>query len=97
MLHMRLAPILNPGAPAAAQLLMQYIKELGGDRPHFHEYLRGLPMKGILGTKTLDLGGFEYVARQAGASAIYEGGNPTDALAVLPTYTSHGRITLGQG
>ncbi len=47
-------------------------------------------MKGILGTTTLDRGGFHYVARQAGKRAIYEEGSPTDALAVLPTYPSSG-------
>lgn len=86
MLHSRLAPLLHPGASAAAQLLIQYIKELGGERPHFHEYIRGIPAKGILGTTTLDRGGFDYVARQAGTRATYEGRSPTDALTVLPTY-----------
>jgi hypothetical protein len=88
MLHARLAPLLHPGAPVAAQLLMQYIEELGGERPHFHEYVRGLPTRGILGTRSLDRGGFDYVARQAGKRVIYEEGAPTDALAVLPTYPS---------
>ncbi len=86
MLHARLAPLLHPGAPAAAQLLNQYFKELDGERPHFHEYIRGLPTKGILGMTTLDRGGFDYVTRQGGKRAIYEGRSPTDALAVLPTY-----------
>jgi len=90
MLHARLAPLLHPEAPAAAQLLIQYIKEVGGERPHFHEYIRGLPTKGILGTTTLDRGGFDYVAQQAGKRAIYEEGSPIDALAVLPTYPSSG-------
>lgn len=84
-LHTRLAPLLHPGAPAAAQLLIRYIKELGGDRPHFHRYIRGFPAQ-ILETRTLDRGGFDYVAKQAGARAAYEGRSPTDALAVLPSY-----------
>jgi len=88
MLHARLAPLLHPGATAAAQLLIQYVKELGGERPHFHEYIRGLPTKGVLGTTTLDRGGFDYVARQADERTIYEEGPPTDALAVLPIYPS---------
>jgi hypothetical protein len=29
-LHTRMAPLLHPGAPATAQLLIRYIKELGG-------------------------------------------------------------------
>lgn len=86
LLHARVAPLLYPGAPASAQLLIQYIKELGGDRPNFHEYIRGLPTRGLLGTTTLDRVGFEYVANQAGARATYEGRLPTDAMAVLPTY-----------
>jgi hypothetical protein len=90
MLHARLAPMLYPRAPAAAQLLNRYIKETGGERPHFHEYIRGLPTKGILGITTLDRGGFDYVARQAGKRVIYEAGSPTDALAALPTYPSSG-------
>lgn len=95
MLHTLLTPLLHPAAPAAARLLIQYIKELGGDRPHFHKYIRGLPTKGILGTTTLDRVGFEYVARQAGARATYEEGLPTDALAVLPTYPPSARGTTG--
>jgi hypothetical protein len=85
-LHARLAPLLHPRAPAAAQLLVQYIAEVGGKRAHFHEYIRGLPTKGILGTTTLDRGGFDYVSQQAGKRAIYEQGRPTDPLEVLPTY-----------
>lgn len=87
-LHARVAPLLHPGAPAAARLLIQYIKELGGERAHFHEYIRGLPTTGILGTTTLDRAGFDYVAQQAGGRAIYEEGSPTDALAAVPTYPS---------
>jgi hypothetical protein len=90
MLHTRLDPLLHPGAPAAAQLLIQYIRELRGDRPYFHEYIRGFPTRGILGTKTLDRNGFEYVAQQAGVRATYEEGSPTDAMAVLPTYSPSG-------
>jgi hypothetical protein len=90
MLHARLEPLLNPGAPAAAELLSQYIRELGRERPHFHEYIRGLPTRGILGTTALDRLGFDYVARQAGKGAIYEDGSPTDAQAVLPSYPSSG-------
>ena len=56
-LHTRLAPLLHPGAPASARVLIPYIKELGGGQPHFHEYIRGSPTKGILGTTTLDPGG----------------------------------------
>jgi hypothetical protein len=84
-LHTRLAPLIHPRAPAAAQLLIQYINELGGERPHFHKYVRGNPTK-ILEVNTLERGGFEYVARQAGARATYEGRSPSDALAVLPSY-----------
>lgn len=87
-LHARLTPLLHPGAPAAAQLLMQYIEELGGERPHFHMYVRGLPTRGLLETRSLDRVGFDYVARQAGKRVIYEAGAPADALAVLPTYPS---------
>jgi len=87
MLHARLTALLHPGAPAAAQLLIQYFEELGGERPHFHEYIRGLPTKGILGMTSLDRLGFDYVARQAGKRASYPHGPPTDA-AVLPTYPS---------
>jgi hypothetical protein len=90
MLHTRLDPLLHPGAPAAAQLLIQYIRELRGDRPYFHEYIRGFPTRGILGTKTLDRNGFEYVAQQAGVRATYEEGSPTDAMAILPTYSPSG-------
>ena len=89
-LHARLAPLLYPEAPAAAQLLIQYIKELGGDRPHFHEYIRGLPTRGLLGTTTLDRVGFDYVAGQAGARVAFEGGSPPDALTVLPVYSPSG-------
>lgn len=88
-LHTRLAPLLHPAAPAAAQLLIQYINELGGDRPHFHEYIRGLPTKGLLGITTLDRVGFEYVAKQAGVEVAFEEGTPSDALAVLPVYSPH--------
>lgn len=84
-LHIRLDPLIHPGVPAAAQMLLQYIKELGGERPHFHKYVRGAPMK-ILEICTLDRGGFDYVVRQAGARATYEGRLPSDALAVLPSY-----------
>jgi hypothetical protein len=87
-LHSRLVPMLHPGAPAAARLLIGYIEELGRERPHSHEYIRGLPTRGILGTRTLDRHGFAYVAQQAGKRAVYEQGLPTDALAVLPTYPS---------
>lgn len=87
-LRARLTPLVHPEAPAAAQVLIQYIEEIGGERPHFHEYIRGLPTKGILGTTTLDRGGFDYVARQAGRQASYEDSPPIDALAVLPTYPS---------
>jgi hypothetical protein len=38
--HACLNPLINPEAPAAARLLNQYIKQLGGERPHFHEYIR---------------------------------------------------------
>ena len=69
-------------------MLMQYIEEIGGERPHFHRYVRGLPTRGILETRSLDRAGFDYVARQAGRRAIYEEGEPRDALAVLPTYPS---------
>lgn len=89
-LHARLIPQLHAEAPAAAQLLIKYIEELGGDRPHLHEYIRGLPTRGLLGTTTLDRVGFDYVAREAGKRPIYEEGSPTDALAVLPTYPSSG-------
>lgn len=89
-LHASLIPVLHPGASAAAQLLIGYIKELGGERPNFHEYIRGLPTE-LLGIKHLDRGGFDYVARQAGVRAVYKDGGPTDALAVLPTYPSSGR------
>lgn len=41
ILHTRLVPLLRPGAPAAAQLLFRYIKELGGHRPNFRRYIRG--------------------------------------------------------
>lgn len=58
--------------------------------PYFHEYIRGFPTRGILGTKTLDRNGFEYVAQQAGVRATYEEGSPTDAMAVLPTYSPSG-------
>ena len=85
-LHKRLAPLLHPEAPSAAQLFIRYINELGGDRPHFHEYIRGFPGKGLLGITTLDRVGFEYVAGQAGVRVMYEGDAPRDALAVLPTY-----------
>jgi hypothetical protein len=47
-------------------------------------------MKGSLGTTSLDRGGWDYVARQAGKRAIYAEGEPTDARAVLPTYPSSG-------
>ena len=67
---------------------MQYIEELGGERPHFHMYVRGLPTRGLLETRSLDRVGFDYVARQAGKRVIYEAGAPADALAVLPTYPS---------
>ena len=87
-LHARLSPLLHPAAPIAARLLMQYIGELGGGRPHFHEYVRGFPTRGILGTTSLDRNGFDYVARQAGKRVNYEQGGPTDALAALPTYPS---------
>lgn len=90
MLHARLAPLLHPGAPAAARLIIQYIKELGGERPHFHEYIRGLPAKAILGMTALDRVGFDYVVKQAGGRAIYEAGSPPDVLAVLPSYPSSG-------
>lgn len=89
-LHARLAPLLHPEAPAAAQLLFQYFEELGGDRPHFHEYIRGLPIQGLLGITTLDRVGLEYVARQGGARVTFEGGSPPDALAVLPIYSPTG-------
>lgn len=91
MFHARLAPLLHPEAPTAAHLLLQYMEELGGERPHFHEYLRGLPAKGILGTTTLDRVGFDYVVRCGGARATYEGGAPPDAMAVLPSYSSSDR------
>ncbi len=92
MLHARLAHLLHPEAPAAAQLLIEYIKELGGERPHFHKYVRGLPTKGILGTTTLDRVGFDYVTQQAGKRAIYEDAPPIDALTALPTYPSSGHL-----
>lgn len=89
MLHSRLAALLHPGAPAAAHLLIEYIEELDGERPHFHEYFRGLPLEGVLGTRTLDRAGFDYVARQAGKRVGYEEPEaPTGASAVLPTHPS---------
>ncbi|OFI39537.1 hypothetical protein BIU82_00195 [Arthrobacter sp. SW1] len=88
-LHTRLAPLIHPGAPDSAQLLIRYIRELGGQQAHFHEYVRGYPSK-ILGIMTLDASGFDYVARQAGARATYEGRTPTDAMAVPPSYPSAG-------
>lgn len=94
MLHALLAPLLHPEAPAAAQLLIQYIKEIGGERPHFHEYIRGLPMKGILGTTTLDRGGFDYVTRLTGEQAIYEEGSPATRWRFCPPThrpPTHGR------
>ncbi|WP_104133836.1 hypothetical protein [Cryobacterium sp. Y62] len=90
MLHARLAPLIHPGASAAARLITQYIKELDGERPHFHEYIRGLPTKGILGTTTLDRVGFDYVVKQVGGRATYDAGSPPDVLAVLPNYPTSG-------
>ncbi|MCV2395107.1 hypothetical protein OEB99_12390 [Actinotalea sp. M2MS4P-6] len=84
--HLRIGPLLHPAAPEAAKLLAGYIEEIGGDRAHFHEYVRGLPTKGLLGTTTLDRAGFDYVARQAGKRATFEDGEPADPLTVLPTY-----------
>jgi len=85
-LHAYLSPLLHPNAPAAAQLLSKYIKEAGWQVAHFHEYIRGLPTRGVLDTRTLDRLGFEYVAHQAGVKTSYEGAEPLDLKAALPTY-----------
>jgi hypothetical protein len=85
-LSQRIAPLLHPNAPQAAAVLAGYFRELGGDRPHFHEYIRGLPSKGILGITTLDRLSFAYVAEQANVRAVYEGGPAADIFAILPTY-----------
>jgi hypothetical protein len=45
-LHARLTSLLHPGAPAAAQLLIQYIEELGGERPHSPRVLSWTPPEG---------------------------------------------------
>lgn len=87
-LHALLIPLLHPAAPAAAQLLEQYMAEIGGERPHFHQYIRGLPTQGLLETRTLDRSGFDYVVGEAGKQAIYEEGGPTGPLSVLPSYQS---------
>ncbi|MGI8416163.1 MAG: hypothetical protein ACR2P2_08140 [Nakamurella sp.] len=86
-LHARLSPLLYPGAPDAARLLTRYMVEIGGKQAYFHEYVRGLPTKGILGTTTLDRGGFEYVSQVVGNRANYDGNRPPGGpSAVLPRY-----------
>ncbi|WP_434513171.1 hypothetical protein [Clavibacter nebraskensis] len=82
----RIIPLLHPDAPQAAAVLAGYFRELDGQRPHFHEYIRGLPLKGVLGITTLDRLSFAYVAAQAGSHAVYENGPASDITSVLPIY-----------
>ncbi|WP_380167748.1 hypothetical protein [Jannaschia sp. R86511] len=85
-LHSRLVPMLHPSAAAAAALIARYVRENNGERPHFHEYIRGLPTRGLLQTKTLDTAGFEYVASQAGREVASSESPAVDASSALPTY-----------
>ena len=64
-LHARLTPLLHPNAPAAARVLLGYMREIGNERAHFHEYPEGAPHQ-PLSTRTLDPEGFDYVVAQAG-------------------------------
>jgi hypothetical protein len=37
-LHARVIPVLHPEGPFAARTLMRYVREVGNENPHFHEY-----------------------------------------------------------
>lgn len=69
-LHARLIPMLHQGVPSAVRLLRQYIDEVGRESAHFHEYVRGLPAKGVLETLTLDREGFAYVIGETGGRVV---------------------------
>lgn len=71
-LHARLTTLIHPGAPATVHLLRQYIEEVGRERVHFHEYIRGLAAKGTLETMTLDREGFTYVIAETGGQVVYD-------------------------
>jgi len=91
-LHRRLAPLLHPDAPAAAKLLAGYMREVGNEQAHFHEYIRGVPHL-LLGTHTLDRNGFTYVVEQIGGNLIYvEGQVPPTSPPGQGTFVREGGV-----
>lgn len=85
-LHDRLVPLIYPNAPTAAARIVEYMRELGGERAHFHEYIRGLPSRAILGLTSLDRTGSAYIVEVTGGRADFDGEPPPDVMAVLPQY-----------
>lgn len=63
-LHVDLVPLLHPHAPAAALLLMDYMREIGNERAHFHKYPVGAPTKPVI--TSLSREDFEWVVRETG-------------------------------
>lgn len=89
-LNERIAPILHPNAPEAAERLARYFEELDGERPHFHEYIGGLPTDGLLSIATLDRLSFAYVVEQTKRNAVYDDGPAESIFAALPSYPQPG-------
>ncbi|WP_414173036.1 hypothetical protein [Clavibacter tessellarius] len=86
LLSDRIIPLLHPAAPQAAALLAGYFGELDGQRPHFHEYIRGLPLKGFLELPLLTGCHLPTWRRRRGSRAVYENGPASDITSVLPIY-----------
>lgn len=71
-LHVDLTPLLHPHAPAAARLLIDYMREIGNERAHFHEYPVGVPTKPQI--TTLGREEFEWVVRDTGYGPSHDDG-----------------------
>lgn len=68
-LHAGLTPLLHPHAHAAALLLLDYMREIGNERAHFHKYPMGastMPVITSLGREE-----FEWVVRETGYEPSY--------------------------
>jgi hypothetical protein len=63
-LHVDLTPLLHPHAHAAALLLLDYMREIGNERAHFHRYPVGAPTKPAI--TSLGREEFEWVTRETG-------------------------------
>lgn len=59
-LHERVIPILHRDGPIAARTLMAYVREVGNENPHFHQYDEARPLESTR-IRELDSKGFRYV------------------------------------